>query len=218
MTPLDTDILDRIKVQLGTIKPLYPDIKYEISIVSKTKGRFNIKAPHYLVFKSEEKEGYLENTGFIGQQMDLYFSATGIGSCWLGASKSDEKEESTLLSILCMSFGKADEKLHRELSDFKRKPLSNISEGEDNRLEAARLAPSGVNMQNRYFIAKDDKIHCYRKKPRLKLFDKLARIDMGIAICHIAEESDEFNFTTDSNAPSQKGYIYMGTVYGGGSW
>jgi hypothetical protein len=35
---------------------------------------------------------------------------------------------------------------------------------------------------------------------------------MGIALCHIAEESDGFQFAKESNAPIRKGYIYMGTV------
>ena len=54
-----------------------------------------------------------------------------------------------------MAFGKPAEPLYRELSEFKRKPLAEISEGSDERLEAARLAPSGMNVQNWYFIAKD---------------------------------------------------------------
>jgi hypothetical protein len=63
-----------VRAQLEKIRPLYPDIRYSIDIVSKTRGMFNIKAPHYLVFRSEEKDGAYENIGFIGQQMDLFFS------------------------------------------------------------------------------------------------------------------------------------------------
>ena len=216
-TPLDETVLKNLQTQIENVKPLYPDIKISIKIVTKAKGLLNVKAPHYLIFQSEEKEGYLENIGFIGQQLDLYLSGSGLGSCWLGTAKPEKKEASDLNSVLGISFGNPAEPLHRELADFKRKPLASISEGSDARLEAARLAPSGVNAQNWYFIADSGKIHCYRKKANPILgfiYDKLACIDLGIAVCHIAEESESFSFTKEIDTPSRKGCIYMGTVCG----
>ena len=214
-TPLDAAAIEAIKAQFEKVKPLYSGIKYSIEIVQKTKGLFNVKAPQYLVFGSEEKEGAFENIGFIGQQLDLYFSASGIGACWLGASKPQEKEDSALPSVICMSIGTPAQPLHRDASEFKRKPLSEISEGFDARLEAARLAPSAVNAQNWYFIAVDGKIRCYRKKSKSLLafmYDKMHRIDMGIAVCHIAQESENFNFVKEADVPERKGFIYTGTV------
>ena len=213
--PLDAATLDMVREQITKIKPLYPDIRYSIKIIEKTKGLFNIKAPHYLVFESEKKEGAYENIGFIGQQLDLALSEAGIGTCWLGASKPTKKDVSTVPSLICMSFGKPAEPLHRTLSEFKRKSLSEISEGNDERLEAARLAPSAMNAQSWYFIAESGKIHCYRKKANPLLgfvYEKMHTIDMGIALCHIAQASSEFNYTNDENAPIKKGCIYMGTV------
>jgi len=234
MTPLDTATLEMVKTHFANLSPLYPNIDYTIEIAGKTKGMFNIKAPHYLIFNSEEKEGYLENIGFIGQQLDLFLSASGLGSCWLGAAKPMSKEESalsdkeepvpsdtsdkkrsTLSHIICIAFGNPAESLHRELSGFKRKPLSDVSEGNDERLEAARLAPSGMNAQNWYFIAEGGKIHCYVKKPNPLLglmLGKMSSIDLGIAICHIAQESESFSFTKDESAPIRKGLIYAGTA------
>jgi nitroreductase len=122
-----------------------------------------------------------------------------------------------------MSFGKPAEPLHRDISEFKRKSLTEISEGTDRtgnmdkRLEAARLAPSGVNAQNWYFIADNGKIHCYRKKANPILgfiYNKLACIDMGIALYHIAAESKNFSFVKEAGIPERKGHFYMGTVIG----
>jgi len=209
---LDAATLDMVKAQFNKVAPLYLDIRYSIEIASKTKGMFDIKAPHYLIFGSEEKDGALENIGFIGQQLDLFFSGAGLGSCWLGASKPTEKEDSALPFVICMSFGKPAESLHRGLAEFKRKSLTEIGEGTDARLEAARLAPSGMNAQNWYFAATDGKIHCYRKKVLFGFMSKMACIDMGIALCHIAEESDGFSFAKETDAPARKGYIYSGTV------
>jgi len=213
--PLDAEILENIRAQILKVKPLYPEIKYSIEITSKTKGILGVKAPHFLIFGSEEKEGAAENIGFIGQQLDLYFSASGIGTCWLGASKPGEKIESTLPHVIAMAFGKPAEPLHRDISGFKRKSISEISRGDDKRIEAARLAPSAVNMQNWYFVAENGKIHCYCKKlnPLLGfMFNEMVRIDMGIALCHIAEESDNFQFSKELTVPHCKGYVYMGTV------
>ena len=215
MEKLDHDTLEKVREEIDKVVPLYPDIKYSIEMANKTKGLFNIAAPHYLVFGSEKKEGSLENIGFIGQQLDLLFSQMGLGACWLGASKPEEMEESSLPFVICMAFGKPKGLLHRNLSEFKRKPLSWISEGTDERLEAARLAPSGMNLQGWFFVAEEGRIHCYRKKlnPIMGLiYNEMGAIDLGIAICHIYKESDTFNFTKLVNAPSKKGYFYMGTV------
>jgi nitroreductase len=215
MTKLDNPTIEKVRAQIESLTPLYPNIRYSIEIAAKTKGLFNVSAPHYLIFGSEEKDGAYENIGFIGQQMDLFFSEVGLGCCWLGISKPLEKEAGSLPFVICMSFGKPAEPLHRGLSDFKRKALPQISEGTDERLEAARLAPSGMNSQGWFFIAVDDKIHCYRKKPNPLLgfmMSKMGAIDMGIALCHIAKESVSFNFTKEADAPTKKGFIYMGTV------
>jgi len=216
LSPLDAETLENIREQIENVTPLYPDIRYSIEIANGIKGVFNnVKAPHYLVFFSEEKNGSYENVGFIGQQLNLFFAGAGIGACWLGATKPGETEEFSKKHIASMSFGKPAEPLLRELSDFKRKPLAEISEGIDARLEAARLAPSAVNSQNWFFVAENDKIHCYRKKANPLLgfiYNKLHCIDMGIALYHIALESNDFRFEKESDVPERNGYVYMGTV------
>jgi hypothetical protein len=220
LTGLDAVILDKVRGQIASVIPLYPEIKHSIEIVSKTKGIFGIKAPHYLVFSSEEKNGAYENIGFIGQQMDLFFSESGLGSCWLGMAKPEGGIDCSLPFVISMAFGKPAEPLYRHLSEFKRKSLSEISEGMDERLEAARLAPSGMNAQNWYFVADKGKIHCYCRKPKPMLgfmTNRFSRIDIGIAICHIFKESEEFHFYKDSQGQSKKGLssnglIYVGTV------
>jgi hypothetical protein len=111
-----------------------------------------------------------------------------------------------------MAFGRPDEPLHRSLSDYKRKPIDEISEGTDPRLEAARLAPSGLNRQLWYFIADNGLIHCFMKKPFMGIMKKVARIDMGIAICHIMVDGGVKNFVKDPEPLEKKGYIYVGTV------
>ena len=210
-TPLDDGTLDKVRERISNLTPLYPELPYSVDIANKTKGLLvqGSGASTFLVFRGEESPVSYENIGFIGQQMDLYFSANGLGSCWLGMAKPDEKGE--LPYIISMAFGKPAERLHRSLSEFKRKPLSEVSEGDDERLEAARLAPSGMNAQGWHFAAKEGTILCYRKKSGI-MPEKLGCIDMGIALWHIASESDGFRFSKELDAPERKGFIYAGTV------
>ena len=215
LTKLDEAELEAVRVRIGMVRSLYPDIRYSVVISDKTKGMFGVKAPHYLLFYSEEKDGSLENIGFVGQQLSLFLSGSGFGSCWLGMAKPEEKDVGGLPFVICMSFGKPAESLFRDFSEFKRKPPDVIIEGSDERLEAARLAPSGMNAQNWYFIAEEGKIHCYIKKPgglTGLASNRLGHIDMGIALCHIAEESSDFGFSKEEDAPERKGCFYTGTV------
>jgi nitroreductase len=92
-TPLDEDTLTKITRHMATIKPLNDGIKTELRILpgNAVNGIFRIRAPHYLALFSEEKEGHLTNAGFILQQMDLYLSAIGVGSCWLALAKPSKE-------------------------------------------------------------------------------------------------------------------------------
>jgi hypothetical protein len=68
-----------------------------------------------------------------------------------------------------------------------------------------------MNAQGWFFVVTDGLIHCYRKKGILGS-ERLSRIDMGIALCHIASESDTFHFESGSDAPERRGFVYTGTV------
>ena len=169
---LDQNRLEEISKNLVALKPMSAEIKTEFKIISPdqvTRKGMN-KAPHYIAAFSEAKDTYKANMGFMLQQMDLYFSATGIGSCWLGIPQptKEARESSSLEFIILMSFGNPKETLHRtSVSQFKRKPLSEITniQGADELLEPARLAPSAINLQNWYFTGDKNLIHAYSAKP-----------------------------------------------------
>src|SRR6056297_1067866 len=93
-----------------------------------TKSLFFIKYPNYIILMSEEKEGYLENIGFIGEQIVLKLAGAGIGTCWIGGNVNDKKfsnqysTEYNLEYIVCISVGYPEEDLV-EITDRKRKDL-----------------------------------------------------------------------------------------------
>ena len=201
---------------------LYPDIKTRIKIVpsSEIGGLLTVKAPQYLLIYSEKEKGALVNAGFILQQIDLYLSSQGIGSCWLGMGKPKITSFDGLEYVIMLAVGKPAEQIYREsITDFNRKTLPEISQGEDVRLEPARLAPSARNGQPWFFVCTDRSINIYRKKPGGLLnsvFDRLTQIDIGIVMAHlmIAGEKNGIAFTFDDNEDLQAkaDYVPVGVV------
>ncbi len=211
---LDKEILDKIQCKIDNIQPLFTDVAYSATIVLQKFPPKKQNAPYFLILRGEQSEKGLENIGFIGQQISLYLTELGIGS-YFRMGQPENIGNGALPYIICIAFGKPDEPLVREKSEFKRKSLSEISDGNDKRLEYARLAPSGLNAQDWYFSASNGQIHCYRKKPNFLLKaikNKLNPIDMGIALAHIYETSESFSFVQANFYPIVDGYIYVGTV------
>jgi hypothetical protein len=222
LTPLGDNSLSVISKQIENLIPLYPDIETEINIVSPAdvNGLIQVKAPHYIIAFSEVKEGYLTNTGFLLQQLDLFFSTNEVGCCWQGWPKPSKelRNNQNLEFVIVLAFGLPKEKIHRaSIQEFKRKPLDKIRnvQGLDDILEPARLAPSPS--QPWFFTGDDQYIHvCCSKTSGIKamLFDRLNRIEIGIALCHIWIAAQHFNknieflgFKGNINVP--KGYFYV---------
>lgn len=195
LTPLDGRALEKVMAHVSALKPLYDGIIIEMKLLSQkdVKGLFLAKAPHYLAVFSEAEDGYLTNVGFLLQQMDLFLSANGIGSCWQGMPKPTKEilNKSKLEFVILLAFGKPKERLHREsVSEFKRKPLGEITDikGADELLEPARLAPSAMNRQQWFFTGSANTIHAYRARSSFLtafMFERMSKISIGIALCHL---------------------------------
>ena len=220
--PVDKATLEKISKACSELIPLYPEIKVKAEIIGKENVRCILPwtTPQLIAVFSEVKIGYLENIGFMFQQMDLYLESLGLGSCWLGMGKLDSYEGDAsadgLRFVIMLAFGYPKEELRSKPSQFRRKALSEISDSEDIRLEPARLAPSSVNSQPWYFIHKDGLIHTYCVRQGIfknKALSKINKIDIGIALSHIYLTNPEtFIFFVTDDAPSVKGYQYTGTV------
>jgi nitroreductase len=228
LTPLDGHTLAEVMAHTGALKPLYDDIKIEVKLLSQrdVKSLVQAKAPHYLAVFSDAKDGYLTNVGFILQQMDLFFSAIDIGSCWQGIPKPTKEilKSSKLEFVILLAFGKLKERLHREsVSEFQRKPLGEITDvkGADELLEPARLAPSAMNRQQWFFTGNASIIHVYRAKSSFLtafMLEKVNKVSMGIAICHVWIAAKHFGkeveFIRDKEAQnnSPSGHEYVVTI------
>jgi nitroreductase len=226
LTPLDQNMLDNISTQLNNLEPLYEDIKTEFKIIGTddVKRRMMKKAPYYIAIFSEVKEGYLTNVGFMLQQMDLFLSASGIGTCWQGIPKpkKEELESSNLEFIILIAFGKPNEPVYRtNVSEFKRKPLKEINDfkGSNELLEAVRLAPSATNSQPWFLKGDDNLIHIYAIKPgfvRGLVAKKYIPIDVGIAFYHLKLAGEHFGKKTeifiDKTNNNLNGYEYVASM------
>ncbi|MCG7840839.1 MAG: hypothetical protein MIO87_02890 [Methanomassiliicoccales archaeon] len=188
--PLDGKTLSDIMSFVGDIKPMVSGIRTETRLLDNkaVKGLFKTNASHFLAFFSEPRTGYLVNSGFMLQQLDLYLSAEGIGSCYQGMAKTVKGIETPVgmeLAIM-ISFGRPKEDVHRKrVSEFKRKPMAKIStvQGMDDILETARLAPSGMNNQPWFFTGGGDIVHAHCAKSLIGT--RMNSINIGIALYHI---------------------------------
>jgi nitroreductase len=218
--PVDGEAVAKILDFCNHAKPLYPGIKVEARVVQKDQVRFYLpwKTPQLLAVFSENKPGYLENVGFLFQQVELYLHSLGLGACWMGLGKfrkNETPEAEGMEFVIFIAFGKPAEPLCRELSEFNRKPLTEISDRDDPRLECARLAPSSTNSQPWFFTHEEDTLHafcCEAGLLRHAMLGNMNRIDMGIALAHLyLENPDTFRFFATEPKNTPKGYRYTGS-------
>ena len=208
--PVDGSMIE--KILSFDLKPLYPEIKVRMDIVTRDKVKCLCPwtTPQLITIYSEETEGYLENIGFLFQQMDLYLQTLGLGVCWLGLGKMNPKttmEAADMKFVIMLAFGhpKGDQ-LRHDLKEFKRKSMAQITDMADPRLEVARLAPSAVNSQPWYFTHDGEMIHVHCSK-------KGSRLDAGIALAHLYVANEEsFRFFKPENVAEVTGYTYIGSI------
>jgi hypothetical protein len=218
MEPLPVETLDTVQNAVKEFKPLYPDVPLECRFAEKTKGLFNIKAPHYLIISGQGNAGEKECAGFLFEQLVLLLDTMDIGCVWLGTSKEAEKSRNKN-DIIALALGRGVEPVHRSEDDFMRKAMSEITNAPDDVcIQAARLAPSGMNIQPWYFEKNDDKILLYQKKlkPPFSFVYRHTELDMGIALCHYALACEAtgkpFAFTRTADIQPKPGFAPFGVI------
>lgn len=188
--PVGEEELNMVSASLKELEPLLSS-EVELKIVGRDDVRTGMQrpAPHYIAAFADGDEGKM-NAGFMLQQMDLKLSSMGIGSCWQGIPSPGGHLKSELEFVIFLALGEAGEPVHRSRSEFRRKPLSEITDitGMDDVLEAVRLAPSAVNNQPWYLTGGDGEIHAYCRihgPIKRRLVGRWNPIDMGIALAHL---------------------------------
>jgi len=208
--PVDAQMLE--KILSFEPQPLYPHLKVRMDIVGRDKVKCICPwtTPQLIAVYAEEAEGYLENVGFLFQQLELYLQTLGLGVCWLGMGRMHPKTAPAVEGmrfVIMLAFGyPKGEALRHDVSGFKRKPMEKITDRADPRLEPARLAPSAVNSQPWYFTHEGETVHVWCGKNG-------SRLDVGIALAHLfVTNEDTFRFFRAENIPQLPGCGYVGSV------
>ena len=189
------DELKNIEEYFSKLKPLVDDIKVKIKIVKE--GATCRRGQEYcILFYSEKKENYLQNIGYLGEQLDLYLVSKNIGTLWFGIGKVDEKQYDGLDYVIMIAIAKVDsaEKFRKDMYKSKRKELQEIWNGENylNIANIVRFAPSACNTQPWIVESseKELKVYRYRKQGKRGIMPKdkviyYNQIDIGIFLCFL---------------------------------
>lgn len=192
---ITNDELKNIEEYFLKLKPLVDDIKVKIKIVKE--GATCRRGQEYcILFYSEKKENYLQNIGYLGEQLDLYLVSKNIGTLWFGIGKVDEKQYDGLDYVIMIAIAKVDsaEKFRKDMYKSKRKELQEIWNGENylNIANIVRFAPSACNTQPWIVESseKELKVYRYRKQGKRGIMPKdkviyYNQIDIGIFLCFL---------------------------------
>ena len=201
------DELRDIEEFFNKVEPLYDDIKVKIKIVKE--GASCKRGQEYcILFYSEKKDNYLQNIGYMGEQLDLYLVSKNIASLWFGIGKVEEKQLDGLDFVIMIAISKADsdDKFRKDMYKSKRKEVSEIWNG-DSYLDIAnivRFAPSACNTQPWLVDAKENElvVYRYRKLGKRGIMPKdrvvyYNQIDIGIFLCFLELCLDKNNIKYD---------------------
>ena len=122
-TITDQDIRE-LEEFIGAVKSLYVEIKTEVRIVPENETTCKRGGQFCLLFYSESKEGYLQNIGYLGEQIDLYLTSKNIGALWFGIGRPKDMQINGLDFVIMISIAKMpEEKFRKDIFKSKRKHL-----------------------------------------------------------------------------------------------
>lgn len=222
------DELNEIENEIPKLQRLCPDIKIKMKITKE--GITCHRGQEYcILLYSEKKDNYLENIGYIGEQLDLYLVSKNIGTLWFGIGKVKEKELDGLDYVIMIAIAKvdSDDKFRKDMYKSKRKCVEEIWNG-STYLDIAnivRFAPSACNTQPWLVDAteKEINVYRYRKAGKRGIMPKdmviyYNQIDMGIFLCFLElclEKNDikyERNIFVEENLEVEKNLIASYTI------
>lgn len=121
------DELKDIENEFNKFRPLVEDINVKMKIV-KDSTTCKRGQEYCILLYSEKKDNYLQNIGYIGEQLDLYLVSKNIGTLWFGIGKVEEQQIDGLDFVIMIAIAKIDSetKFRKDMYKSKRKELSEI--------------------------------------------------------------------------------------------
>ena len=190
------DALVEIQKTYAALTPLHPEIKTAIRIVPENQTTCSRGGEYCILLYSEKKDGYLQNIGYLGEQLDLYLVSKNIGTLWFGIGRTNEKPFADMEFVIMITVRKISDnaKYRRDLYKSKRKSVGEIWEGEQipGVSDIVRFAPSACNSQPWLVKNNGGKLSVYRYKKEGKrgimpaeMVSFYNRIDTGIFLCFL---------------------------------
>lgn len=217
-TPLAAEERATVEEILASLPPLLPDLRLAYELLPRAEVHCRLPLlwlpPDILTVYAGDELMSLVNIGFRLSRLDLALQARGLGTCWLGLCRPRAaRERQGLPFAMMMAIGHPKGSAMRNgPADFSRHAPGRIADRADERLEPARLAPSAVNGQPWFFTHEGDTLRAFCSTRRSRLLHAMNRIDVGIALGHLAEASGErFAFWRDEEPPSLAGHQYIGS-------
>ena len=187
---ISAEELMAIENRVTMLRPLYPEIRTAVKIVPAEKTTCRRGEEYCILFYSEQKDGYLQNIGYLGEQLDLYLASVDIGALWFGIGKPEEDVLEGLAFVIMIGIAKMpSDKFRKDMFKSKRKPIEEIWNGQllPGITHIVRFAPSACNTQPWKVEADGDVLWIWRyKKPGKRGIMPAAkvvyynRIDIGI--------------------------------------
>lgn len=193
---ISPNCIENIYEMYKTFIPLCTEIKTAIRIVPAAQTTCRRGQEYCILLYSEKKENYLQNIGYLGEQLELYLVSQNIGTLWFGIGKTDEPSFEGLDFVIMIAISKVDneKKFRKDMFKSKRKQIDEIWFGKQIKgvTEIIRFAPSACNTQPWIVENTDGKLDIYRYKKSGKRgimpADKVSfynQIDMGIFLCFL---------------------------------
>ena len=187
--------LQQIEQIWSQLDPLCHEIKTAIRIVKAENTTCKRGEEYCILLYSEKKGSYLQNIGYLGEQLDLYLVSRNIGTLWFGIGKTEEKQYDGLDFIIMIAIARVSDenRFRKDMFRSKRKCTEEIWEGEyiDGVTDIVRFAPSACNTQP-WLIRNHDvlEVFRYRKEGKrgimpIEMVQYYNRIDIGIFLCFL---------------------------------
>lgn len=161
--------LTQIQEIFETCIPLDKNIKVDMQILPADQTTCKRGQEYCILLYSEKKPNYLQNIGYIGEQLDLYLASMNIGALWYGIGKVEETTYHGLDFVIMIAIKKVkDDKFRKDMFKSKRKPVEEIWMGNTitGISDIVRFAPSACNTQPWIVENHQDCLSVYRyKKP-----------------------------------------------------
>lgn len=221
---LSQDELQEIHNHIQSLQPLMDNIEVAFQIVPREQTTCK-RGEYCILIYSEVKEYYLQNVGYMAQQLDLWLASKNIGACWYGMGKTKETQYHGLDFVIMIAIEKVEAKdFRKDYTKTKRKALSEIWIGSEHPevVSVVRYAPSACNTQPWRVKCEENKLSLYRVKGKRGMMpqDKVAyynQIDIGIFMLFLElclqHENAVYNLRLYSEIPNDNDELLVAIYF-----